>query len=331
MAAREGVRVNVVSSAPPTRVLILGGTGFLGSSIARAYLRAGSDVTLLSRRPDALAPSVGSRVARVLLAPPHDMETLAGAVAGAEHVVHALGSMNPAEAERDPSGVAHSMPTLIRILEQVRAGRGVGLTFLSSGGAVYGEGRGHAVSESSECRPLSSYGAGKLTAESHVAMYVARYGIAARILRVGNAYGPGQQLGRGQGLIATVVDAAVSGSTVRVYGDGTHVRDYVHVDDVATAVVALSRLTGGPMIVNVGTGVGHDIHDVVRLVERVSGATLDLRFLPGRDFDVRHNVLDVTRLRSLIDWTATPLPVGIEATYSAHAQLASPAVQVRSA
>jgi UDP-glucose 4-epimerase len=217
------------------------------------------------------------------------------------------------------------------VLDNVRSRPGVGFTYLSSGGAVYGELDGRRADEASPCRPLSAYGISKLAAENYVAMYAHRYDMPARIVRVANAYGPGQRVGRGQGLIATLVDAAATGRPAQVYGDGTHVRDYVHVDDVADAVVALTRTDLGPLVVNVGTGVGHSIRDVVRVVEQTSGRAIPLRYLPGRGFDVSHNVLDVSTLRNLIDWTPTPLPAGIGATYAAHARLSSSAARVRSA
>jgi len=320
------------SSHEPKRVLVLGGTGFLGSGIARAYLAAGADVTLLTRRRHVIAPSAGSRVARLVFGRSYDSGELAAVIAGAQHVVHALGSLNPAEAARDPSGgISRSIPMLVRVLEQLRAAPGVGLTYLSSGGAVYGEIDGLAVTESSLCRPMSAYGISKLAAENYVAMYAQRYGVPSRIVRVSNAYGPGQQVGRAQGLIATLVDAAASGRPVQVYGDGAHVRDYVHVDDVASAVVQLSYVEHGPLVVNVGSGVGHSVRDVVRLVEHASGRALTLRFAPGRTFDVSHNVLDIARLQSMIDWAARPLPKGIGETYAAHARLSSDDARARSA
>jgi UDP-glucose 4-epimerase len=323
------------ASAEPSRVLVLGGTGFLGSRIAHTFLQAGVDVTLLTRSLDAAVPTAGSRTARMVFGRPYDRAALTTAFAGVHHVVHALGSMNPAEASRDPSGgMSRSIPALVRVLDMVHARPGVGFTYLSSGGAVYGDVGARPADETSPCEPLSEYGISKLAAENYIAMYARRHSIPARIVRVANAYGPGQRAGRGQGLIATLLDAAVTGRVVQIYGDGSNVRDYIHVDDVAGAVVglvALPRSAHAPLVVNVGTGAGHSITDVLRMVETASGRPLAIHWQPVRGFDVPHNVLDVNRLRSLIDWKPTPLPAGIRATYAAQARLSPSAARVRSA
>lgn len=305
-----------VCAGVPERVLVLGGTGFLGSRVARTFLARGSDVTLLSRQRDLAPPSVDGRTARLRWGHPQDPATLAAAIAESDHVVHALGGLNPLEASLDQSAaVTRSIPTLVRVLDEIRDRPGVRLTYLSSGGAVYGDRRDGAADEHSACTPLSAYGISKLTAERYIAMYVTCHGVDARVARVANAYGPGQVAGRGQGLVATLLDAACTGRPIRIYGTGTQVRDYIHADDVAQAVVGLSCLPGEPLIVNVATGTGHSIREVVALVEETTGRLLELDWAPGRDFDVQHNVLDVTCLSSLIDWHPIALPDGIEATY----------------
>jgi nucleoside-diphosphate-sugar epimerase len=97
------------------------------------------------------------------------------------------------------------------------------------------------------------------------------------------------------------------------------VRDYVHVDDVASAVVRLTSLPGDPEVVNVGSGRGHTVVEVVRLVEEVTGGTVRIEEEAGRSFDVDRIVLDPGRLASLLPWDPRPLRTGIADTVAARA------------
>ena len=100
-----------------------------------------------------------------------------------------------------------------------------------------------------------------------------------------------------------------------MFGDGKNLRDYIHVHDVADAVHAVASLPNRPGIVNVGTGVGNSILDVVGLVEQITGKSLPVKFAPDRSCDVRANVLDVTLLRTLTGCTPRPLAIGLRNTW----------------
>jgi UDP-glucose 4-epimerase len=171
------------------------------------------------------------------------------------------------------------------------------------------------VSESSLCHPITSYGVVKLAAEKYIGMYATLYGVPARIVRVSNAYGPLQPSGRSQGIIGAFLAAARDGSSVKVFGDGTIVRDYIHVDDVARAMVELAQRSDGPSVVNVGSGVGHSILEVLAIVGQVTGIRMTVDHLPDRGFDVRQIVLDTSVLSNLISWAPVRLPEGIQQTW----------------
>ncbi len=287
----------------PGRVVVLGGTGFLGSAVTRAFLDAGSAVTVLDR----VAPSVPRADlvagAEILLGEADDPVVLTNLLGEADHVVHAVGGPVAEESNRNPVDTLFAtLPGIITLLEALRARAGVGLSFLSSGGVVYGRTDGRPVAEDAPCDPITTYGVTKLAAEKYIGVYASLFGVSSRVLRVGNAYGPTQPTGSGQGVVAAFAEAARAGRPVPVFGDGEVVRDFVHVGDVAAAVVGLAARSGGPLVVNVGSGVGHSVRQVARAVERVSGRRLVLEHRPGRDFDVRHLVLDTGRLSALLEW-----------------------------
>jgi UDP-glucose 4-epimerase len=300
----------------PERVLVLGGTGFLGSEITRAFLTAGSSVTVLARhQPSGWGRSQidGAELIQGDVSDPFILSPLLDRV---DHVVHAVGAMLPKESNANPAmDVTTTLPAIVSLLELLRHRPAVGLTYLSSGGTVYGNPAQVPVSEASLCHPITSYGVVKLAAEKYIGMYATLYGVPARIARVSNAYGPLQPSGRSQGIIGAFLASARDGSSVQVFGDGKIVRDYIHIDDVAHAVVQLVQRSDGPSVVNVGSGVGHTILDVLAYVGQVTGARMAVDHLPDRGFDVRQIVLDISVLSNLISWSPTPLQEGIERTW----------------
>jgi UDP-glucose 4-epimerase len=108
-------------------------------------------------------------------------------------------------------------------------------------------------------------------AESSIAAYSARYDVPARVLRVSNAYGPRQNAANGQGVVAAFLHAAAYGDPVALFDGGRALRDFVHVADVARAVVTLRPSLGEPQIVNVGGGTGYAVWQVLEIVERLTG------------------------------------------------------------
>jgi UDP-glucose 4-epimerase len=147
-------------------------------------------------------------------------------------------------------------------------------------------------------------------------MYKEVHGIDARILRVANAYGPDQPVRASQGAVAAFLSAARDGREIVLYGDGHQLRDFVLSDDVADAVVELvCRPT--PLLLNVGTGVGVSIAQLVELVESVTGRSLAVDRRPPRGFDVEGVVLDLSALRAIIDWRPALIEEGLERCWRA--------------
>ncbi|HMD45911.1 MAG TPA: NAD-dependent epimerase/dehydratase family protein [Acidimicrobiales bacterium] len=317
----------MVRAAPPRRVAVLGGTGLLGAEIARAYLRLGCEVTVLARHRPQAQRAQWLRAARLVLGPAEDESVVTEALRGADHVVHAVGAPYPAENE-DPLGHhIYVMATLAHLLEALRRRPGVGFTFLSSGGAVYGDDCPLPVPEDTACAPVSAYGATKLAAEGFVTLYAARHGVPSRILRVANAYGSPGPDDAGRGVVEQFLAAARTGGTAFVFGDGSAVRDHIAAPDVAHAAVMLSLQPGGPVVVNVGSGVGTSVTEVLETVQSVTGRRLAVEWLAARPGDVTSVYLDTRRLATLTRWEPASLSEGVGATWEAW-QRAAPSVAV---
>jgi UDP-glucose 4-epimerase len=297
--------------------VVLGGTGLLGAEISRALVDAGDEVAAVARRAPRGATSAVLAEASYVGGDVDDAAFLDEVLAGADRVVYAVGCPFPAESNLDPvSDVEKTLPSLLRVLQAMRRHPGARFTFISSGGTVYGNPARLPVGEDAPCEPLTSYGIMKLTAEHYVHLYRRLYGLDSHVVRISNAYGPTQVPGRGQGVVAAFLAAAANGEGVQIYGDGSIVRDYIHVREAASAVAALANLAEAPPVCNIGSGMGHSVAQVHRIVEEVTGTHLEVSRLPDRGFDVRAVVLDVSRLSSLLEWRPSSLRDGIAATWT---------------
>ncbi|HEX4220716.1 MAG TPA: NAD-dependent epimerase/dehydratase family protein [Acidimicrobiales bacterium] len=299
------------SRGGPGRVLVIGGTGFIGSEIVLELLGDGAAVGVMARNPPSDWRRPWLSQADLFIGSAGDPIVLSRALMDVDWVVYAA-TCPPPSADLDPDGsIAQTVPSLISVLDALCERPGVGLTYLSSGGTVYGNPESLPAAESSACVPISAYGITKLLGEKNVTEYASTHRVPVRILRIGNAYGPLQSAEDGQGILAVLLDAALTGGEVSIFGDGRSVRDYVHVADVAKAVAHLEPTLDEPQVINVGSGTGLSIRQLLEVVEAVTDTPIPVRWSPQRSFDVRSIVLDLARLNRHLEWKPRDIETGI--------------------
>ena len=299
-----------------TGILVIG-AGFIGRQVATAALAAGLPTTVVTRRA-ADAASLAARGATVHAGDAADVALMATMVPRAAHVVLCAAGRLPVESVADPARDAFdTLAPVLAVLEAMRSHPGVRLTHLSSGGTVYGRVRRLPVSEDHPCHPIDPYGISRLAAEHYIGWYVSRHGVNARVLRLANVYGPDQPSDRGQGVIAQMLACARRGDTISLHGAARVARDFVHVGDVARAIIDLPPAPPGGEVLNVGTGVATTLEVALALVEEVTGTELRVLHRESREFDVDAIALDCTRLAALIDWHPKGLREGLVDTVAA--------------
>src|SRR5580692_5101861 len=279
--------------AKRSRVLVTGGAGFIGRRVVRALLAAGHEVTVADLRafPDSAVRSVVGDLC--------DPEGPARADRpGTDVIIHLAAVTSVLATVADPVS-AHrlNVDATARLLELARENE-VGTFLFASTNAVVGAGSevGEVITERAVLRPLTPYGATKAAAEMLIGSYANCYGMTGASLRFSNVYGPG--MAEKDSFIPRLMRAARDGEGVQVRGDGTMLRDVVHVDDVVQGVLAAWRARHtGPLIL--GSGRSVSVNDMVATARRVTGAPIPVEYVPVPKGEMPAVVVDISAARAI--------------------------------
>lgn len=288
------------------KIMLLGGAGFIGLNLAGALVRHGHKVHIADRSAEiADYDRPIPEVAGFHVIPSNATSRLQDAVdeLGIECVIGLASSLIPSSTLDDfEAEMAQNIVPTFRLLDHL-AKRQISFVYVSSGGTVYGPSDKPALAENEPLRPISHYGCSKVLLEQYLAFVGRSQQMRYMILRPSNPFGPFQNPHRKQGLVAVAVDKVLHGQPIEIWGDGTVVRDYLWVEDLAEAVAALlPKDEAWGSIFNIGSGQGHSIRELLAMIGSLTGKPVNVRYLETRAVDVPHLVLDVSRLRETIDF-----------------------------
>jgi UDP-glucose 4-epimerase len=227
---------------------------------------------------------------------------LVEALTGVEAVYHLVSTTLPGTADLDvKTDIQDNLIGAINLLESM-CGLGVQrILFLSSGGTVYGIPDIVPIPETHPLRPISSYGIVKASIEHYLEMYRRTRGISPIIVRASNPFGPRQAHSGVQGVVSTFLRQVLAGDPIEIWGDGSVVRDYFDVNDLAE-FCARAGTARGEGAYNVGSGRGMSINEIVEAVRKVTGSDVEIIYKPARTIDVPHSVLDCSRAKKDFEW-----------------------------
>ena len=298
-------------------VLVTGGAGYIGSHVCKGLASAGflpvvlDDLSMGHEWAVKWGPFVNAGL--------DDEAAVKGILAQYSPVgtIHLAAKAYVGESVKYPDDYFNNnVRQLIALLDVLR-GSTVKAFVFSSSCSVYGTPKSMPVTEDMPLDPISPYAQTKLTGEWAIKAYSEAFGFNYALLRYFNASGADPDLEIGEDhdpethLIPNAIKAALSGAPLKVFGtdydtpDGTCIRDYVHVSDLATAhVLALKKaLAGTNVIANMGSGVGNSVLDVAKTVERVSGRKVNLELCPRRAGDATALFASFERAKSELGWT----------------------------
>jgi UDP-glucose 4-epimerase len=295
------------------RVLITGGAGFLGSALVNHFLKKGVEITVVdSARRLSNYAYFDIRLVKLVELEWPDYSGLKD-LGKFDSIIHLAWTTNPASSMRDVSFDASSnILGTIELLETMKCGNSSKIIFLSSGGTVYGNNSGGVVSEESATNPVSAYGISKLACEKYVNLYGSGESCCSTVLRLGNPYGPYQLNGTPVGVISSFIRHLHANRSIDIYGTGENVRDFIHIDDVVSAIsmcVCRNDVSG---VFNLGSGKGYSINQILQIIEELTEQAVEVNYLPDRRADVREIILDVNKIKRHLGFECkTSLVTGI--------------------
>ena len=284
------------------RCLVIGGGGFIGLNLCRALVDHGAVVNGFGHGisfPDSM-PGAVNWVEGAFA----DQAALAKLLPGQDFVFHLVSGSVPQSSNLNPAadlelnvvGTVH----LLDLCRQAGVGR---VIFPSSGGTVYGIPQQVPIPENSPTEPISSYGIGKLAIEKYFGLYRHLHGLDYMCLRIANPYGPYQVARHGQGVVAALLQQALAGEKLAIWGTGDVVRDFIHIDDVIEAMLLACAYQGSTQLFNIGSGHGLSINQIAESIETTLGrGPLPRSYQAGRAADVPVNILDISLAGRELGW-----------------------------
>lgn len=287
------------------KILVTGGAGFIASHVADAYIAAGHDVAILDDLSRGSMSNVNSK-SRFYEGDVRDREFVEKVVATEkpEIINHHAAQMDVRRGVREPIFDASvNILGSINLLEVAVAHDVRRVVYISTAGAAYGEPKELPVPESCSINPITPYGISKHTVEHYLFTFSFLYGLSYVVLRYGNVYGPRQSSKGEAGVFAIFCEQMLAGVRPVIYGDGSKLRDYVYVEDVARANLrALEKGTGE--IFNIADGEPTSDYDVFRTVRDGLGIqSLEPNYVAKRPGEIDRIYLDISKARRLLDWT----------------------------
>ena len=287
------------------KILLLGGSGFIGKNLVKQLIEDGYDITVFSRNADT------DLYLRKFLPKVHlisgdfaqyDVNQFKQVIEKMDCVIHMISSTNPSNMNVLYEFESSVIPT-IKLLNACVEGKIKKLIYISSGGTVYGAPRYIPIDEGHRTEPISAYGIHKLSEEKCIEYYGKTYGLNYIILRLANPFGIGQNPKSNQGAIAVFLAKALTHEQIVIWGDGSATRDYVYIEDVIDACTRLITYCGKARIFNVGSSKGYSINQIIRIIGRELKLLPLLEYKTGRIQDVSANILDIALLKREVEWT----------------------------
>lgn len=298
-------------------ILFIGGAGFIGSNIIREFDLANYSIHVLEPenvntfRLDGINVAVhrGSLAdidAIRLLIDKYKIQT----------IVHLVSTLIPGSTYEDYKREFKNVIFPSIELMEICANLNIKFVYFSSGGTVYGNRNDmKPFYEEDLMAPISYYGWSKQMMENSILFKHRTAGLTYLIVRPSNPYGHGQNIHAKQGLVAVAIGKILEGLPMEVWGDGSAIRDYIYIDDLAKIFKQLIERDVNNITLNIGSGRGYSVNDVLAFLKIVSGIDYKIEYKNPRPVDVSNMVLDVENLKKYVDIEFTPFMDGVKAFY----------------
>lgn len=300
------------------KALVTGGAGFIGSHIVDNLVRRGHKVRVLDDLSSGTTANISGHlkagVVDFVKGNVKDSKTTRDALRGIDGVIHLAAIVSVPFSMKNPSATrAVNVDGTANVLESCLESSVSRFVFVSSC-AVYGESEYLPIDEAHPTNPISPYASSKLDGENQCRVYEKKGKLEVVILRLFNVYGPRQRGGDYCGVITSFLEKAKKDLPLTVYGDGSQLRDFVYVQDIADAAsAALEADIVGYRIFNIGSGKPVSINELAKSVLNVSGKNLEILHEAPRPGDIKQSVADISKARQTLEYAPKfPLEEGLK-------------------
>jgi len=297
------------------KCLVLGANGFIGSHLVDALVARGHEVRAFDRFSSRTlyndAKSVEQFSGDFL-----NKADLTESLRGMEYVFHFISTTTPATAENDPLiDVETNIRMSIELFSACVETKVKRVLFASTGGAIYGGNGEQPHLETDLPLPVSPYAIGKLTIEHYLRYFKVKHGLDSVTFRISNPYGERQPLHRKQGVIPIFLENMLRNNPITILGDGSMVRDYIYIKDVAAMIATMFDKDVQENVYNLGSGKGVTVQELAAAAEGATGMRAKVQYQPTPSTFVQRVILNTDRFENEFGCKPeTSLEEGLSAT-----------------
>lgn len=282
------------------RIIVTGGSGFLGTHLCRSLAAEGHQVTNIDLVDNPEFPALNIDV--------RDLDSLKTALKDADAVFHLASLIQAGESVQQPQlYVDVNITGSLNVLEAMRHNNITTFLF-SSSAAIYGEPLRSPIEEDDRTIPINPYGVTKLTMEGMLRSYVESYNFTGVALRYFNLYGPEEQHQPETHAIPRFIDQIAHGKEVTVWGEGQHLRDYIYISDVVAAHIKALELTQQQPhqyhYMNLSTGHPNSVMEVIQTISRIMKKPANIKHFPDRPGDPLVLTAKPSKAHEVLGWKA---------------------------
>lgn len=302
-------------------ILFIGGGGFIGSNLVHTFIKDKkykififepffSNLNRLEDIKNSVTIIRGSIV---------DYDLLKSILEGDKIniIVHLVSTLIPGSTYQNFKNEFENVVFPTFRLMELCSEKKIKFIYFSSGGTVYGNSRnGEKFKETDKLSPISYYGLTKQIIENGILFENRKGKLDYLIVRPSNPFGKGQSLHGNQGFIAVAIGKILAGEPIEVWGDGSSIRDYIYIDDLADALYQLVNNGVNNEIVNIGSGFGYSVNDIIGKLRNCIDIPFKIVHKESRSVDVNTMILDITKLKTLVKVKHTHLEQGIKTFFN---------------
>ena len=300
------------------KCLVIGGSGFLGYGVVDYLINKKIDVICFAK--DACPANEALPNVKYIIGDVFDKEVFKNSLKGVDAVLDFVSTTLPSDSSVYlDDEINKTLKYHNYVLSTIQECGVKHYVFPSSGGAIYGNTNGIAVTEDTILEPCTAYGLGKKMVEDILRYYNQKFGMTVTVLRIGNVYGSKLMRERPQGVVDILIQKALSNEAFTVWGGALESkRDYVFLEDVADAVyLAIKNSNQNEFrVFNVGSGCAKSLKEIIDLVEEVTGNHFNIICDETRTAGVNQIVLSIDKIKKEIGWEPkTSLEAGVKKTF----------------